>query len=67
MPDYDGFFALEKIKKIDGNAKVVVVTSDLRKETSEKLDELKPASVIYKPFAIQEIKLIIEKTFNEKR
>jgi DNA-binding NarL/FixJ family response regulator len=61
MPDYDGFYALENIKKINPDAKVVVVTSDLRKETADRLDKLKPTKIIYKPFATSAISEIIEK------
>ncbi len=61
MPDYDGYYALENIKKIDINAKVVVVTSDLRQKDSEELERLKPTKIIFKPFAIDTIKEIVEK------
>lgn len=61
MPEYDGIFALREIRKFDSNATVVVVTSDLRKETGERLDELKPTEVIYKPFAISSIEKAIKK------
>lgn len=61
MPKYDGIFALREIRKTDPNSTVVVVTSDLRKETGEKLDELKPTAVIYKPFAVNSIANIVKK------
>jgi len=61
MPDYDGYYALENIKKIDINAKVVVVTSDLRQKDSKELERLKPTKIIFKPFAIDTIKEIVEK------
>lgn len=65
MPKHDGIFALE-IRKTDPNSTVVVVTSDLRKETGEKLDELKPTAVIYKPFAVNSIANIVKKSKQKK-
>jgi len=61
MPDYDGFYALENIRKINPNALVVMITADLTRETEVKLENLKPTSVIYKPFDPQQIIEIIDK------
>jgi DNA-binding NarL/FixJ family response regulator len=66
MPDYDGYFALENIKKIDKDAKVIVVTSDLRQKDSKELERLKPTKIIFKPFAIDTIKDIVEKIRKSK-
>lgn len=61
MPEYDGLYALENIRKLDYNAKVIVVTADLRKEMEERLDLLKPTEIIYKPFNPEVLKVLIEK------
>jgi len=61
MPDYDGFYALENIKKINPNALVVMITADLTIETEIKLKNMKATLVIYKPFDIQKIIEIIDK------
>jgi len=61
MPNYDGFYALEKIKKINPNALVVMITADLSTETEFKLDSMKANAVVYKPFDIQQIMEIIDK------
>ena len=67
MPDYDGYYALENIKKMDTNAKVVVVTSDLRQKDSKELERLGPTKIIFKPFAIDTIKDIVEKIKKSKQ
>jgi DNA-binding NarL/FixJ family response regulator len=67
MPDYDGYFALENIKKIDSNAKVIVVTSDLRQKDSKELERLGPTKIIFKPFAINTIREIVEKIRKSKQ
>ena len=61
MPEYDGLYALENIKKINPNAIVVMVTADLREETEQRLNELNANSIVYKPFDIQQILEIISK------
>lgn len=50
MPEYDGFFAMENIRKIDPNANIVVVTADIRQDTSERLKSINTIKIIYKPF-----------------
>jgi CheY-like chemotaxis protein len=55
MPEYDGFYALENIRKMNPDAKVVIITADLRKDTEEMLEDLKPNKIIFKPFAIDKI------------
>lgn len=61
MPEYDGFYALEEIRKIDPQAKVIVVTADLRGDTEERLSMLKPTEIIYKPYDPQILKSVIER------
>lgn len=55
MPEYDGFYALKKIREINPNAKVIMVTADFTSETKKKLRELKPTDVIYKPYDVEKI------------
>ena len=55
MPEYDGFYALEKIRRNDPDAKVIMVTADIAADTKEKLIELKATAVIYKPYDIDNV------------
>lgn len=50
MPNYDGFYTLQKIRELDSQAKVIMVTGDFSQETKEKLKELKATDIIYKPY-----------------
>ncbi|MBM2852907.1 MAG: histidine kinase [Candidatus Nitrosotenuis sp.] len=61
MPDYDGFYALENIRKINPAARVVVVTADLRKDTADRLSILKPTEVFIKPYDINKISELLKK------
>ena len=55
MPESDGFVALEKIRKYDPDAKIIVVTADVREGTEEKLFEGSASAIIYKPYDIEKL------------
>ena len=59
MPKYDGFYAIEKVREFEPNAKIVVVTADFTQETQNKLEKLGTTAVIYKPFDQLQIKRIL--------
>ena len=61
MPDYDGFYGLERIRKIDPDAKIIMVTADLTSDTEKKLVDLKASAMIYKPYEIDSVIETIEK------
>ena len=55
MPVYDGFYAIERIRKFDPNSKIIMVTADLSKKTKERLKELNVSGVIFKPYDIDRV------------
>ena len=59
MPENDGFYALEEIRKFDPHAKVVAVTADLTDETATKLEKMNISAVIYKPYDTEDIKKML--------
>ena len=61
MPDYDGFYGLENIRKINPDAKIIMVTADLTSDTEKKLADLKASAMIYKPYEIDSVIETIEK------
>jgi len=61
MPNYDGIYALKKIREINPNAVVMLVTADLTSETEQRLKKLKANYTVYKPFDIQQILEQIDK------
>ena len=65
MPDHDGFYALEKIKEIDPDAKVIAVTADLTADTEKKLQNLKVSEIIYKPYDMNDMLNTIENVNNQ--
>ena len=69
MPNYDGFYALEQIKKANPNAIMVMITGDVRSETIKKLEDLGADAIIYKPFDMQKVintvnELLVKKLHN---
>ena len=64
MPKYDGFYAIERIRDIDPDAKIVIVTGDLRAGESYLLDSFNVTAVIYKPFDMYTIKRVLTDIFS---
>jgi DNA-binding NarL/FixJ family response regulator len=63
MPDYDGFYGLENIKKINPNAKLIMVTADLTYDTEKKLKMFNASAIIYKPYEIDSVIDTIHKVY----
>lgn len=61
MPDYNGFFGLEKIKEFDKNSKIIMVTADLTENTSRRLQDLGANEILYKPYDIDQVMKTIKK------
>ena len=66
MPEADGFYALEEIRKFDPHAKVVAVTADFTDESATRLKELNISAVVYKPYDIQDIKKVLYEKYQIK-
>ncbi len=67
MPHHDGFYALEKIKEIDPDAKVIAFTADLTADTEQKLENLKVSGIIYKPYDMKDILTAIKNVANQAK
>ncbi|MBS3926584.1 MAG: response regulator [Nitrosarchaeum sp.] len=55
MPNYDGLYGLEHIKKIDSNASVIVLTGNSDKSITQKIMQLKPTVVLEKPYPVEKL------------
>lgn len=55
MPEYDGVYAINEIKKVDPNAKIIIVTA----YPEYKFDRNDVLSVLIKPYKIEELMNII--------
>src|SRR4030066_1194648 len=52
MPNYDGLYGLEHIKKIDPNASVIVLTGNSDKSITQKIIQLDPTVILEKPYPV---------------
>ena len=55
IPEFDGFYVLDQIRKINSNAKIILVTADKSSNAMKKIKQVKPTDVIYKPYDIEQI------------
>jgi DNA-binding response OmpR family regulator len=64
MPDFDGYFGLQKIREFDPDAKVVMVTASAFSDSKKnKLKSMGASDVICKPYETSDvIKTIEEQT-----
>lgn len=61
MPIMDGFEALKRIKEIDKNAKVVIISADIQKLSMDRVRELGAFNFIKKPIDALKMQQILEK------
>lgn len=61
LPDENGLQVLEKLRKIDPAAKVIVVTGNDQKAVEEKALALRALGVLHKPFDEAELAAMLEK------
>ena len=55
MPNYDGFYVLEHIRKEDPEANIVILTGDPSEKTQERLKELNPNKIYLKPIDLDSL------------
>ncbi|HJT09288.1 MAG TPA: response regulator [Candidatus Nitrosotalea sp.] len=61
MKKHDGFYTLQKIREIQSDAIIILITADMTEETRIKLLEMKASAIIYKPYDINEIVDVVNK------
>lgn len=64
MPHLDGLKVLEKIKRIDAKAVVIMITAAKSIKTAVEAMKLGAYDYITKPFNVDEIRLIVKKAFS---
>ncbi len=61
MPGYDGIYGLKEIRAMDPQAKVIIITADLNAKHEDALDKLKPTKIVFKPFDVEKLRMILDK------
>lgn len=65
MPKYDGLYALKKIREIDPNSVILIVTGGATPSLNTEVELLKPNQIIFKPFDVNSlVEVILEKSDN---
>lgn len=65
MPEYDGLYALKKIREIDPNSVILIVTGGATPSLNTEVELLKPNQIIFKPFDVNSlVEVILEKSDN---
>ena len=65
MPYFDGFYAMDRIRKIDPDAKFLVLTADITDVTKSRIGEMKSISLMYKPYDLDDVINEIKKLVSE--
>ena len=65
MPKMDGFEVIDEIRKINPNAKIVILSSFLNEENIRKLDSLNIKDNLSKPINAHKLNLILSGTTEE--
>lgn len=60
MPEYDGIYGLKEIRAINPHANVVIITADINKDVEDRLEDLHPTEIIFKPFDMDRLKRTLE-------
>jgi len=60
MPDYDGFYGLEHIKKINSHAKVVILTGVNDEINEKKIKVYNVTEILEKPCSLRQLEKILK-------
>jgi DNA-binding response OmpR family regulator len=60
MPQYDGLFAIQRIKEANPDASVIVLTANSSEDVRRKVERF-GSKVIIKPFGMDKVMDVIEK------
>lgn len=66
MPQYNGFYGLEKIRQYDPNSKVIIFSASLTPEYIKILREMKASAITQKPYDMDLVIKLIGKIINGK-
>lgn len=61
MERYDGFYAFKKIRELNHNSSIIMMTADSSDNMKERLIALNSSGIIFKPFDTDEIMHLLNK------
>lgn len=65
MPKYDGFYAINGIRKFDSDSNIIAMTDgNLTVDEYVMLNSLKPSAILYKPFSTKTLRKVVSNIFS---
>jgi DNA-binding NarL/FixJ family response regulator len=64
MPNYDGLYGLENIKKLDPNATVIIFTGNGDKSITDKIIQLNATKILAKPYPVEKLVSVMKSIKN---
>ena len=66
MPDFDGFYGLEGIRKNDPDSKIIIFSASLTTDYITKLKSMNVSGITRKPYDMDNVVQIINKVLSGK-
>ena len=66
MPEFDGFYGIENIRKQDPNSKIIIFSASLTPQYVEKLKKMRVSAICIKPYDMDVIIDVINKVTSNK-
>lgn len=64
MPNYDGIYGIEHIKRIDPDAKIIILTGNCDETCKQKIRTFNVTKVLDKPFSLRKLEQILMSVTN---
>ena len=64
MPNYDGIYGLENIRKLNSNATVIILTGNSDKTINQKIIQLNPTRILEKPYPVEKLVSVLKSIKN---
>lgn len=64
MPNYDGLYGLENIKKLNPNAIVIILTGNSDKSITHKIIQLNATRILEKPYPVEKLVSVMKSIKN---
>ncbi|MEK6866600.1 MAG: response regulator [Thermoproteota archaeon] len=64
MPNYDGLYGLEHIKKLNPNAIIIILTGNSDKSITHKIIQLNATKILEKPYPVEKLVSVMKSINN---
>lgn len=65
MPDYDGIYGIENIKKVNPDAKVIILSGNYNKSDEQKINSFN-AIMLEKPYPLKQLEHVLASSSNSQ-